>query len=101
MQGQDGLFAAVYLFKLCRAILVGFRRQQQFNGVYEDSFVGMLDSEIEKAEVLPVLHLGMADQIFDIDIDGKKVYHDDLTGQALDPRLVREARQKELDFLEA
>ena len=29
------------------------------------------------------------------------MYRDDLIGQALDPRLVREARQKELDFFEA
>ena len=34
-------------------------------------------------------------------IDGDAIYRDDLTGQLLDPALVRAARQKELDFFEA
>ena len=61
----------------------------------------MPDARMEKTEVLPILHLGAADPIFYIEVDGDKVYRHDLTGQALDPRLVREARQKELDFFEA
>ena len=53
---------------------------------------GMLDAKLEKTEVPPIRHWRMADQIFDVEVDGGKVYRDDLTGQALDPRLVRQAR---------
>ena len=48
-----------------------------------------------------MLHLGVAEQIFGVEIDDETAYRDDLTGQVPDSRLVREARQKELDFFEA
>ena len=60
-RGKTARLAAMYHFKLCRAILVGFRRQLKFDGVCKDGFARMLDSEMEKAEDLPVLHLGIAD----------------------------------------
>ena len=63
--------------------------------------MGMLDAKMEKTEVLPILHLGTVDQIFDIEVEGDKVYRDDLTGQLLDRRPVREARRKELDVFES
>ena len=34
-------------------------------------------------------------------MDGEKVFRDDLTGQILDSKLAKEARQKELDFFES
>ena len=64
-------------------------------------YVGMPDSKMERTEVLPVLHMGIAQQISDVDIDDEKVYRNDLTGKVLDPKLVREARQKKLDFFDA
>ena len=82
----------------CATILVGSRRQLKPDSVCKDGFVGMLDAEMEKTEVIPVLYLGISNQIFDVEVNGEKVYRDDLTGQMLDPRLVRGARQKELDF---
>ena len=56
-----------------------------------------------KSEVkpLPVFQIECAGQILNIEVDGEKVFRDDLTGQILDPTLVREARKKELDFFEA
>ena len=92
--------AAIYHFKLCRAILVGFRRQLKHDGICRDGYVGMLEAGQEKTEV-PCYHVGYAGQVFEIEIDGSPIYRDDLTGQPLDPKLVREARQKELDFFEA
>ena len=92
--------AAIYHFKFCRAILVGFRRQLKADGVCRDGYVGMLDAGQEKTEV-PCYHVGYAGQVFEVEIDGSPIYRDDLTGQPLDPKLVREARQKELDFFEA
>ena len=89
--------AAIYHFKLCRAILVGFRRQLKVDGICKDGYVGMMEAE----PIVPLLHVGSCDQILDVEIDGGVVYRDDLTGQVLDPRLVRAARQKELDFFES
>ena len=89
--------AAIYHFKLCRAILVGFRRQLKADGICKDGFVGMMEAE----PIVPLLHVGLCDHILDVEIDGGTVYRDDLTGQVLDPKLVRAARQKELDFFES
>ena len=50
---------------------------------------------------MPLLHIGLGDHILDVEIDGGAVYRDDLLGQVLDPKLVRPARQKELDFFES
>ena len=80
--------AAIYNFKLCRAILVGFRRQLKADGICKDGFVGMLEAE----PIVPLLHVGLGDHILDVEIDGGAVYRDDLTGQVLDPKLVRAAR---------
>ena len=54
----------MYHFKLCRAILVGFRRQLKRNGICKDGFVGMLESKMEKTEVQPILHIGFNDHVF-------------------------------------
>ncbi len=89
--------AGIYNFKLCRAILVGFRRQLKADGLCKDGFVGMLEAE----PIVTLLHVGLGDHIFDVEIDGGAVYRDDLTGQVLDPKLVPAARQKELDFFES
>ena len=48
--------AAVYHFRLCRAILVGFRNQLKHDGVYKDSFIGMLEAGQEK-ESLPAFKM--------------------------------------------
>ena len=75
------LAAAMELCKLCRAILVGFRRQLQRDGNCRDGFVGMLNSDMQKCEVLPVLQIGFRDQVFDVDVHSDKVvYRDDLAG---------------------
>ena len=62
----------------------------------------MLEAGQENSEVvspLPLLHVGIGDHLLDVEIDGGVIYRDDLIGQILDPNLVREARQKELDCL--
>ena len=62
---------------------------------------GMLEAGQENSEVvspLPLLHAGIGDHLLDVEIDGGMIYRVDLPGQILDTKLVREARQKELDF---
>ena len=95
--------AAIYHFKLCRAILVGFRNQLKRDGVCRDGFVGLLEAGQEKSDVQPCFHIGIGigSDIYEVEIDGGPIYRDDLTGQVLDSKLVREARQNELDFFEA
>ena len=56
-RGKTARMAAVYHFKLCRAILVGFRNQLRKDGVSKDGFVGMLESGMERHEVWPCFHL--------------------------------------------
>ena len=94
--------AAIYHFKFCRAILVGFRRQLQADGVCKDGFVGMLEAGHENTEVVPsvepLLHVGLGDHILFVEVDRSPVYRDDLTGQIIDRKLVHAARQKGLDF---
>ena len=53
-RGKTARLAAMYHFKLCKAILVGFRRQLQHDGICKDGFVGMLNSGLEKTEVQPL-----------------------------------------------
>ena len=40
--------AAVHHFKLRRAMLLGFRRQLQKDGVCKDGFIGMLEAGLER-----------------------------------------------------
>ena len=54
-RGKIARMAAVYHFKLCRAILVGFRKQLQKDGICRDGFVGMLEKTEDVPPVLPVL----------------------------------------------
>ena len=101
-RGKTARLAAMHHFKLCRAISVGFRRQLQHDGICKDGFVGMLESGLERTEVkpLPILQLGCADCVYNVEADGEKIFND-LTGQILDSKLVKEARKKELDFFES
>ena len=74
--------AAIYHFKLSRAILVGFRRQLKADGICKDGFVGMLEAE----PIVPLLHVALGDHILDVEIDGGVIYRDDLTGQRFSTR---------------
>merc|ERR1712091_623057 len=55
-RGKTARLAAVYDFKLCRAILVGFRDQLRSDGLFEDGFVGLMEGRCE-TELVPVFHL--------------------------------------------
>ena len=75
--------------------MVGFRRQLKADGICKDGYVGMLEASQENSEVvspLPLLHVGCGDHLLDVEIDGGVIYCDDLTGQILNSKLVREAR---------
>ena len=93
--------AAVYHFKFCRAILVGFRNQLRIDGICKDGFVGMLEGSMEREDVpavLPCFNLTNGKGVsIKAQIEGGQIFKDDLTGQPLDPTLVGAARKKELE----
>ena len=101
--------AAVYPFKFCKAILVGFRNQMVIDGrlprgshgiqalfgedsatsVYVDALTG---------EALDPADAAAAAKVFTVRTDARPVYVDSITGQPLDGNLVRAARKEELTF---
>ena len=102
-RGRVARMAAVYAFKLCRAILVGVRNQLRADGKYQDGFVGMMESFDREQEEFDTYRLcDTSGAIFHIRVaSNEPVYRDDLTGQLLPPELVRAARAKELQYFEA
>ncbi len=93
--GHVSRMAAVYPFELCRAILVGCRNQLQKDGIFVAELVGMHAPE----EILDILELETnVEQIFNVRVQGKARYRDEITGQPLIPELVHQARKKELDY---
>ena len=101
-RGKTARLAAVYHFKLCRAVLMGFRDQLRKDGIYTDGFVGLLETRSEQCD-MPVYKLTDVDgAILHVRIgDDEPIYKDDLTGQLLPPELVRAARAKELEYFNA
>ena len=103
-RGKVARMAAVYDFKLCRAILVGFRKQLQKDGMCKDGFVGMLEATMEREDVpatLPCLMFSAKNgQVLKVQVSNGETFRDDLIGQELDPELVRAARAKELEYFD-
>ena len=98
-RGKVARKAAVYDFKLCKAILIGFRDQLRADGLYKDGFVGIIEDRGEKPELLPILQLTASDgSILKVQVSGEEIFKDDLTGQLLPPDLVKLARAKELEY---
>ena len=95
----------MYHFKLCKAILFGIRDQLRADGTYKDGFVGLMESGQERESMaVDDMVYGLKDKhgaIMKVQIGADVVYRDDLTGQILDPDLVRIARAKELEYFEA
>ena len=53
-RGKTVRMAAIYHCKLCRAILVGFRRQLKADGICKHGCVGMLEASQENSEVVSI-----------------------------------------------
>ena len=91
----------MYDFKLCRAILVGFRDQLRKDGLYQDGFVGLMEGRCE-TELVPVFHLtDINGCLLKVQIEGAESYRDDLTGQPLPADLVKIARKQELEYFDS
>ena len=59
-RGKTARMAAVYHFTLCRAILVGFRKQLQKDGTYTDGFIGLMESRAE-CDNMPIYKMADVD----------------------------------------
>ena len=98
--GRRARMAAIYHFKLCKAILVGFRNQMVKDNRCKSGFVGLTESFEDEPD--PLLHIGMTEaEVCSMQESGGEEFRDDVTGQLLRPDLVREARRKELEYFAA
>ena len=94
--GKTARLAAIYPFELCRAILEGFARQMELDGKMTRGSVGLhLAEEVDEGIYIICNAHG---EILKMRVDGEEEFRDDLTGQLLDPKLVREARAKEMEY---
>ena len=95
--------AAIYPFDLCRAILTGFKAQIRCDGRMSPTSVGLqslMGSDMEDEVPLTMLEAGNSyDELLRFKVDNEEVFLDDLTGQQVDPALVREARAKEMEYV--
>ena len=98
--GRDATRAAIYPFKLCRAILEGLRNQLRTDRKMAAGVHGM-GCDVE----LDVLMQEQCEEWFNVRIadelnvaDNQVHYKDAITGQPLDPVLVKAARSKELEY---
>ena len=55
---------AMFHFKLCKAILIGFRDQLKADGTYKDGFVGLVESG-QESEAMAVMSVQIAPEIVD------------------------------------
>jgi hypothetical protein len=61
--------AAVYYFKLCRSILVGFRLQLQKDGICKDGFIGMMEKDLGPRQLPVLLFTNNHGEVLNIQID--------------------------------
>ena len=89
--------AAIYPFALCKAILQGIRNQMRHDHRLQEGIHGLQAQEIEMADVITnLLEVDTDVEACTMSKTGKIL--DSLTGQPLDPELVRKARQEELKY---
>jgi hypothetical protein len=99
--GDVARMAAIYPMNLCKAIIQGCRAQLREDGRVFIGHVGILPRECEswsekklEAKAEKLLHVKVTKS-------DEEEFKDSVTGQPLDPGLVREARRKELEYFEA
>ena len=92
--------AAMFPLQLCESILVGFREQIGRDGVWSRSAHGMQNTAF--VNIVEGLDDEEQERLYNSYIAKMaSMYVDDLSGQPLDPGLVREAQWLELDFFKA
>ena len=105
MQGPDGAHGSRLPFQARPRHPVWIQEPIEEGRIYKDGFIGMLESGMEKQdvpEVLPCFHpTSDKGSILKVQIEGDNMFLDDLTGQLLDPELVKAARNKEMEYFDS
>ena len=98
----------MYHFRLCKAILTGFRDQLRADGTYKDGFAGLVETGKER-EAMALMSVQISPEvgsdrvyqlkdkngsIMNVQNNSEAIYRDDVTVQVLDPELARIARAK-------
>ena len=110
--GRAAREAAIYPFQLCKAILTGLHRQLRAEGKLQDGTVGvqaLFDDEVlegktvtyvdvHTGEEVHTLEYAKLDALFQVSESNVQSYRDGVTGQDLDPILVKAARREEMEF---
>ena len=106
--------AAIYPFKLCRSILEGCRNQARKDGKLEGGLYGM--QSIFEEDSVRLLQPSYRDAVTGEELDddeaeaahrtfnlkgGVSTFKDSVTGQQLEPALVRAARKLEMEYFES
>ena len=108
--GRVAREAAVYPFRLCRAILRGFRNQLLKDGTLQTGMYGMqgvFEEDQTKyydhltGAVLEGEELAAAEKVFAVQQKIHEGYRDSVTGQPLRADLVKAARKLELEYFDA
>ena len=110
VSGRVAREAAVYPFKLCRAILEGCTNQLMANGKMKAGMLG-LQPQFEEDVVLYYDHATgallegedaiAAEKVFAVQPQHHENFRDSVTGQPLRAELVRAARKLELEYFDA
>ena len=108
--GSRAKAAAIYPFALCKAILQGIRNQLRIDHRLQEGIYGLMspadlqkwmENDDDALENSQARDASDYDQLNAVYKQGEAVIKDALTGQALDSKLVKIARQAELDYFES
>ena len=111
VSGRLAREAAVYPFVLCKAILKGLQKQLRRDGLVQDHVYGIQPvweeevttttyRDFETGSLLSVSEYKHMEGVFAAHAKSTEKFVDGMTGQPLDPDLVRAARAKELRYFE-
>ena len=110
--GRAAREAAVYPYRLCKALLTGPSKQLKAEGKMRDGMVGIqavfeenwLEGEnvtyvdVHTGEEIHTLEYAKLDELFQVSKAATPIYRDGVTGQELIPALVVAARKEEMEF---
>jgi len=99
--GKTARMAAIYPVKLCKAILQGCRAQLREDGRVFIGFVGIGPKESDAWSEKKLE--AKTEKLLNVQVNkaGEEEYKDSVTGQPLNPTLVKEARRKEMEYFDS
>ena len=106
--GRTAKEAAIYPFELCKAMITGFRNPMLVDGRLSRGSAGLnciMRDDLEDEGPTDLQGVLVAENsyslILKLQVENGEVFLEDLTGQRLDPALVKAARKLEMDFVKS